>query len=162
MKKIILSFVLVLFALCLSSCFKAEEWEIVDILQLNAEEPDKVYKVGDTVKFNITGTFDTNLYDQYEVSLMRLYKNIGEKEYSNISCNDINYNLSGGKDVITDEYGLVYKLSENNLYNFNDQFNFLIENTGNYSIFLGISASDKNDWRKHYDGCKEIHFTVTE
>ena len=165
MKKIILSLCLVCSVLCLSSCFKVGHTEYIDILQLNVEEPDKVYKVGDTVKFTITGTLDTNLFDQYMVDISVWFSETEKSDPATvmrIDENKIRYSVQDGAELTKEAGFLTYNLKGIKVYDFNDSFEFDVEESGYYAILLYMDASDKNDWKIYYDGCKEYHFTVTE
>ena len=165
MKKIILSFVLVCSVLCLSSCFKVGHTEYIDILQLNVEEPNKVYKVGDTVKFTITGTLDTNLFSKYSVVVCAGYfkdekREIGES--ISITGEKFNYYLNSENDIEVKGHELEYKFIDGRIYTFNDKFEFTIEEPGYYYLGIGMVGLDAHDSFIDYNGCKQFNFTVTE
>ena len=165
MKKIILSFVLVCSVLCLSSCFKVGHTEYIDILQLNVEEPDKVYKVGDTVKFTITGTLDTNLYSKYSVDVGASYNKDAKKEIQfaiPIAGDKFTYYLNSGNEIEVKGHELEYKFIDVRIYTFNDKFEFTIEEPGYYYLGIGMVGLDAHDSFIDYNGCKNFNFTVTE
>ena len=165
MKKIILNFCIICSVLCLSSCFKVGHTEYIDILQLNVEEPDKVYKVGDTVKFTITGTLDTNLYSKYSVDVGASYNKDAKKEIGksiSITGDKFTYNLNSGNEIEVKDFDLEYKFIDGRIYTFNDKFEFTIEEPGYYYLGIGMVGLDAHDSFIDYNGCKQFNFTVTE
>ena len=165
MRRIILGLFLVCSVLCLNSCFKVGHTEYIDILQLNVEEPDKVYKVGDTVKFTITGTLDTNLYSKYSVDVSAGYFKDDKREIGqsiSIKGDKFTYNLNSGNEIEVEYNDLEYKFTDGKIYTFNDNFEFAIVEPGYYYLGVCMFGHDAYNSFIDYDGCKEYHFTVTE